>query len=324
LLGTWLGLLGVKFGQLSGGIVHRFLVRLVVGFALLSMLLTSCSLLGKESIPELQEICDGMRSRVVEITSEYPDRDSYSQADYMASLSGESERETLRQKILKLLPYLTDYDLPDFESGAFEDGLNDWRIKEALLLMSNTPAPLVFNAEERQKITSSGADAYEEIVRPKVEFYLGPYYRVDGETEADGCEELDDAPETTLDYDNKVEFQWGYYHAQMKEYVNNYFWILSCQQTGKVEGEKCSISKFVSTPTDSSTLSNYVTDEERAILAEREANAENESKSPPFSNVSAGQACNNLGQLAATENYGTLVCKLVWVGKIKALLWMRA
>ena len=99
--------------------MHRFLVRLVVGFALLSMLLTSCSLLGKESIPQLQEICDGMRSRVVEITSEYPDRDSYSQADYMASLSGESERETLRQKILKLLPYLTDYDLPDFESGAF-------------------------------------------------------------------------------------------------------------------------------------------------------------------------------------------------------------
>jgi hypothetical protein len=304
--------------------MYKSLARLVIGIVSLSLLLTSCSLLGKGSISELQAICDGMRSRVVEISSYYPDRDSYSQADFMASLSGDLDRETLRQKILTLMPYLADYDLSDFESGTFEEGSNDWRIKESVLLMSKTPAPLDLSATEKQKISVSGEDAYAEVVLPKVEFYLGPSYREEGETEADGCEELDDAAEPRIDYDNQVEFQWNYYLAQMNEYVENYFWILSCKQTGKVEGEKCSGTKYVSTPTDPSLLSDYVTDEERAILAEREANAQNKSDSTATSNVYPGQVCNNLGQLAETGDYGTLVCKLVWVNRIRALLWMRA
>jgi hypothetical protein len=320
---------GVLVRHLRGENMHRSLARLVVGFVSLSILLTSCSLLGKESIPELQAICDGMRSRVVEISSNYPDEDSYGQADHLATLSGESDRKSLRQKILRLMPYLADYDITDYdftgyESGKLEQGSNDWRIKEAILLMSKTPAPLIFNDVEKRKISNAGADAYDQIVKPKVEFYLGPSYRAEGETEADGCEELDNAAEPSIDYDNQVEFQWNYYGHQMYQYVDNYFWILSCEQTGKVEGEKCSGTKYVSKPTDPSLLSDYVTEEERAILAEREANEENNSGATATLNVSPGQVCNNLGQLAETESYGTLMCKLVWVNKIRALLWMRA
>lgn len=241
--------------------MYKSKARIALGSLVISMLLSSCSLFGKGSIPELQAICDGMRSRVVEIASNYPDEDSYGQADWMASLSGESDRESLRQKILRLMPYLADYDLADYdfdayESGKLKQGSNDWRIKEAVLLMSKTPAPLVFNDEEKQKISIAGADAYEKVVMPKVEFYLGPSYRVEGETEADGCEELDDAAEPSIDYDNQVEYQWNYYRIQMNDYVDNYFWILSCKQTGKVEGEKCSGTKYVSTPTNSSSFCN--------------------------------------------------------------------
>jgi len=303
-------------------------LRLVLGFTAMSILLSSCSLIGKDSIPGLQAICDGLRSRVVEIASNYPDRDTYSQADYLASLSGDSDRESLRAKILRLMPYLRDYDLADYESGKHEQGSEDWRIKEAVLLMSKTPVPLVFNDEEKQKISSAGADAYEKVVNPKIEFYLGPSYRAEGETEADGCEELDDAAEPSIDYDNMVEFNWDVYQSQLYDYARNYFWTLSCIQTGKVEGEKCSGTKYVSTPTSSSTLSNELTEEEKEILAERDAEAERQSQNPSgsdqTSNVTPGQICSNIGQMVETENYGTLTCKVILLNKIRALVWMRS
>lgn len=230
--------------------------RILVGFTALSMLLTSCSLLGKGSIPELQEICDGMRTRVVQITSNYPDKDTYYEAHALAILSGDSDREILRKKILRLMPYLVDYDLADYENGVLEEGLNDWRIKEAVLLMSETPTPLVLSDEEKLQISTAGASAFEEVVKPKVEFYLGPSYRAEGETDADGCDELDFAAEPSIDYDNQVEFQWGYYHSQLNDYVDNYFWVLACQQNGKVDGEKCAGSKYVSSPTNPNSLCN--------------------------------------------------------------------
>lgn len=69
-------------------------------------------------------------------------------------------------------------------------------------------------------------------------------------------------------------------------------------------------------------------DEELAILAERKAQAERDAQAPsssvPTSNARPGQICTSLGEMVSTEDYGTLMCKLVWAGKIKALLWMRA
>lgn len=307
-------------------------VQAFVGFAALSMLLSSCSLLGKGSIPELQAICDGMRNRVVAISANYPDRDTYSQEDHMSTLSGDSDREALRQKILRLMPYLADYDLADYdfagwESGTLKKGSNDWRVTEAVLLMSKTPAPLVFNAEEKQNISIAGADAYEKVVKSKVEFYLGPSYRAEGETEADGCEQLDDAAEPSIDYDNQVEYQWDYYRMQLNQYVDNYFWILSCQQTGKVDGEKCSRTKYVSTPTNYNSPSEPSA-EERAILEERAQNAENQTQNPSttsnYSNVAPLQGCGRLGAVVQTESYGELTCKLVFLNRIRALVWIRS
>jgi hypothetical protein len=222
------------------------------------------------------------------------------------------------------MPYLRDYDLADYESGKHEQGSEDWRIKEAVLLMSKTPVPLVFNDEEKQKISSAGADAYEKVVNPKIEFYLGPSYRAEGETEADGCEELDDAAEPSIDYDNMVEFNWDFYQSQLYDYARNYFWTLSCIQTGKVEGEKCSGTKYVSTPTSSSTLSNELTEEEKEILAERERDSQGSTGSTETLNVTPFQLCDSLGQVVQTESYGQLICKYVLINRIRTLAWIRS
>jgi hypothetical protein len=68
-------------------------------------------------------------------------------------------------------------------------------------------------------------------------------------------------------------------------------------------------------------------EEEKAILAEREADAEREAQNPSSagqsSNVTPGQICSNLGSIVQTDSYGQLICKFIWINRIKALVWMR-
>jgi hypothetical protein len=76
------------------------------------------------------------------------------------------------------------------------------------------------------------------------------------------------------------------------------------------------------------TPSTELTEEEKAILAEREADADREARNPSSSgqnsNVRPGQICNNFGAIVQTENYGSLTCKLVWLNRVKAFVWMRS
>lgn len=77
-----------------------------------------------------------------------------------------------------------------------------------------------------------------------------------------------------------------------------------------------------------STGSNVMTDEERAILEEREQAADREAQNPPSSNgnsnVSPGQVCGSLGSVVQTDSYGQLTCKFVWINRLRALVWMRS
>ena len=70
------------------------------------------------------------------------------------------------------------------------------------------------------------------------------------------------------------------------------------------------------------------TEEEKEILAEREADAEREAQNPSSSvqtsNVTPGQICSDIGQMVETKNYGSLTCKIVFLNRIKALVWMRS
>ena len=90
---------------------------------------------------------------------------------------------------------------------------------------------------------------------------------------------------------------------------------------------KCASKDFEMDWSDYPT-SNEPTPEELEILAERKAQAERDAQAPSnsgaTSNVTPGQICTSLGAMVETENYGSLTCKFVWVGRIKALLWMRS
>jgi hypothetical protein len=94
-----------------------------------------------------------------------------------------------------------------------------------------------------------------------------------------------------------------------------------------VEGwAKCAKSDYVDhnvyTPSD------VMTDEERAILEERgqaaESESQNSSGSGATSNASPMQVCSSLGQVVQTESYGQLTCKLIWLNRVRALVWMRS
>lgn len=90
--------------------------------------------------------------------------------------------------------------------------------------------------------------------------------------------------------------------------------------------QKCAKKDYVMDVSDYPT-SSAPTDEEIAILEERERNAEAESNKPSnsggTSNVTPGQGCTSLGETVQTESYGSLTCKLVFLNRIKALVWMR-
>jgi len=75
------------------------------------------------------------------------------------------------------------------------------------------------------------------------------------------------------------------------------------------------------------TPSTELTEEEKEILAEREADAEREALNPSgssgYSNVTPLQLCGSLGAVVQTENYGQLTCKYVFINRVRALAWMR-
>ena len=76
------------------------------------------------------------------------------------------------------------------------------------------------------------------------------------------------------------------------------------------------------------TPSDVMSDEERAILEERgqaaESESQNSSGSGATSNASPMQVCSSLGQVVQTESYGQLTCKLIWLNRVRALVWMRS
>ena len=98
-----------------------------------------------------------------------------------------------------------------------------------------------------------------------------------------------------------------------------------CERDGKIEDTPCDKYDYVE---PDYTPSTEPTEEEREILAEREADAEREAQNPSSSvqtsNVTPGHICSDIGQMVETKNYGSLTCKIVFLNRIKALVWMRS
>jgi hypothetical protein len=232
-------------------------------------------------------------------------------------LLGEQSRTENKRFIYEQFPFMKTYTIEGIQSGEYDKGLRNYKVQAALHFFSQTSHPILLESEDEQLISKAPYKGYKNVVKPKILKILGEPYS------DKGCEGLD--YENDVDYSERVEelFDDGLQAAD--EGKNHLLGILLCERDGKIEDTPC--DKFDYEEPDY-TPSTEPTEEEKAILAEREADAEREAQNPSgsgaTSNVKPLQGCTSLGQVVQTESYGQLTCKLVLMNRIKAFVWMRS
>lgn len=287
-------------------------------FALLAALsLTSLTACGSKGIENLGATCESLRTKMEPFENiGLLKRKLYYDGDSVAMLLGWDTRADNKKFILQSFPFMKNYTIEGIQNGAYEDGLSDYKIQTALYLFASTPNPIDISEDDRKKIEES-SDPYTEFVEPKV-------VRVIGETFSDeGCAGLDSL--NNVEYEMQVTELYADAQAAASDSFDHLLGILLCDRDGEIDDVKCDSKDFKSS---SVATTNEPTPEEKEILAERERDSQNgnqgSSDSSENSNVSAGQVCNSLGAVVNTSNYGELTCKLVIVGRLRTLLWMRS
>lgn len=249
--------------------------------------------------------------------------DLYYDGDAVARLLGDQTRQSNKDFIYQNFPFMKNYSIEDMQSGKYEKGINDSQIQAAIHVFASTPNPIVLTDEEIEQIEAS-SDPYADVVEAKVIRILGNPYS------DEGCAGLDAANGVEDDFlGDEIRTVEALYENMLEaagDSTGHLLGILLCERDGKIDGEKCDTKDF---EIDWSTSGpSQPTEEELEILAEREAQAERDAQAPSnsgvTSNVTPGQICTSLGAMVETENYGSLTCKFVWVGKIRALMWMRS
>lgn len=283
--------------------------------------LTAC---GGQGVENLAATCETLRNNLSSfVTNASVGRDLYYDGDSVAMLLGDQTRQNNKKFIYQNFPFMKDYSIEDIQSGKYEKGLNDSQIQAAIHFFASTPNPIVFSDEEKEQIEAS-SDPYTEIVEPKVIRVIGDAYSDEGCAGLDAAKGLDD--DFLSDQRRTVPALYENMLEAAGDSAGHLLGILLCERDGKIDGEKCDTKDFEMPYTDPSL--SEPTPEELEILAEREAQAERDAQAPsnsaPTSNVKAGQICTSLGAMVETEDYGSLTCKFVWVGKIRALMWMRS
>lgn len=293
--------------------------RILQFITLAAISVSTLSACGEKSVENLEATCERLRSNMKPFESiELLSRKLYYDGDSVAMLLGGETREDNKRFIHEKFPFMRSYTISGIRDGDYEKGVNDYRIQTALHVFSSTPNPIFLSDEDLTAIEAS-ADPYSEIVEPKV-------LRIIGESYSDkGCVGLDSR--NNVDYSLRVEELYSDTLEAAEDSLNHLLGILLCDRDGKIDDVKCDSVDFDSSVYGTSS-STELTEEERAILAEREADAEkesqNQSSTTEFANVSPGQICSNLGQIVETEDYGSLMCKLVTINRIRGLFWMRA
>lgn len=297
----------------------------LLGFALLTALslstLTAC---GGQSVENLAATCEGLRKNLSSfVTNASVGRDLYYDGDAVATLLGDATRQNNKKFIYQNFPFMKDYSIASIESGKYEKGVFDSQIQAAIHVFASTPNPIELTDQEKEQIEVS-SDPYTEIVEPKVIRILGDPYSDEGCAGLDAANGLDD--DFLSDERRTVAALYENMLDAADDSVGHLLGILLCERDGKIGDEKCDTKDFEMPYTDPSLAE--PTAEELEILAEREAQAERDAQAPSnsgtMSNVTPGQICTSLGAMVETENYGFMTCKFVWVGRIKALMWMRS
>ena len=166
-------------------------------------------------------------------------------------------------------------------------------------------------------------NGWRDVVDPLATKIFGDYLESEKNI---GCNLIDEArkEENSGDYGNNfntsVEFQRAVY--DYIDFAGFLQAIRNCEVSGWHSLYKCAKDDYVSKPSTYEP-STELTEEEKAILAERERDSQGSSGSSGYSNATPLQLCSSLGEVVQTENYGQLTCQYVLINRIRTLAWMR-
>ena len=298
-----------------------------VSIILLGGLLTSCGASAEEKA--LKANCDKIFAHLQKIGERpevFEDSD-VADGDSVALLLGEDSRNEAERKILAKFPFLDDI-IVGREKGKQQIDLyyyagSIFLIAEAI---KGTDIEFPYTREQMLDI-STQENGWSDVVDPLANKIFGDYM----ESEVyPGCVEIDQArkDENPDDYLSNFETGTEFTRASSDylDFAEFLQAIRDCEISGWHVTNKCAKVDYVSKPW-TYTPSDELTEEEKQILAEREADAEREALNPSgssgYSNVTPLQLCSSLGAVVQTENYGQLTCKYVFINRVRALAWMR-
>jgi hypothetical protein len=291
---------------------------------LLGGLLTSCG--ASEEEKALKANCDRIFANLKEIGDrpEIFKSSQYAEGHYMASLYGEGTRKEVERKILAKYPFL-DEIIVGKEKGRQQTDLyyysgSIFLIAEAL---KGTDIEFPYSREEMLAI-STQENGWRDVVNPLATKIFGDYLEL---TDHQGCAVIDQirVEERTEGYSSDYNTGVAFYRASQDylDFAEFLQVIRNCEVSGWHVTRKCAKVDYVSEPY-TYTQSNELTEEEKAILAERERDSQGSTGSTETLNVTPFQLCDSLGQVVQTESYGQLICKYVLINRIRTLAWIRS
>ena len=244
--------------------------------------------------------------------------------DSVALLLGKETRQAAEKEILATFPFLDKYIVGQ-EKNKHWDKL--FKSSGVIFVLSQglngTDIELPYSAEEMNTIATQ-ENEWTEVVGPLAAKIFGEDYYSEDE-DPQGCA-LIDLSKQDANSDNNTSVAFDRAWRKMLQFADFLQAIRNCEVSAWHKDNKCSKQDYVSEPSDY-TPSTEPSDEELAILAEREEAAEREAERPSdsveTSNAKPFQFCSALGKLVQTESYGELQCRVIWTNRVKSLIWMR-
>jgi hypothetical protein len=302
-------------------------VSMAFSMILIGGLLASCGA-SKEELA-LKANCDKIFSNLQEI-GERPEifkNSDVADGESIALLLGEETRNEVERKILTKFPFLDDIIVgKEKDNQQIDLYYYAGSIFIIAAALEGTDIEFPYTREQMLDIATQ-ENGWNDVVDPLAKKIFGDYMEP---TEYPGCVVVDQAreEENPDDYLSNFETSTEFARASSDylDFAEFLQAIRNCKVSGWHEMNKCAKVDFVSKPS-TYTPSDELTEEEKEILAERERDAQSDSQgssgSSGTSNVTPLQLCSSLGAVVQTENYGQLTCKLVWLNKIRTLVWMR-
>lgn len=312
-----------RFAQ-GKALAQRF--SALVSLVLVCGLLVSCSSQNEEAIdPVLAANCERILYNL-ETMHDLPEifrNSDVAGDDTVTRLLGEKTRDSAEAKILELFPFLDQ--LITGKSRDEKQSDLDLLYASSIFLfeeaLAGTDVEIPYSPAEIEAIALN-PNGWDEHVSPLATQIFGESWPPEN---PQGCAVFDQSAENqNRDSNSSLAFNWATQdYVAFAEFLQA---IRNCKVSGWHKGDKCAKNDYVSEP-DDYTPSDYVSEEKRQILEERERNAEQkapeESNSSETVNVLPNTICGAVGKVVQTENYGKLTCRFVLVNKIRALIWLK-